>query len=56
MAVHKVFRKTEFQTYLSDFVLKQVAKRFYNIFKIYEIRKTPHIVVRFDDCGFTAKS
>ena len=44
------------QADLADLVLEQVAERFDDLPEIDKIRQTSHIVVGFDDGGFTAQS
>ena len=51
-----MFWYAKFKTSLTYFILEKVAERFNNFLEINEIRKTAYVVVRLDDCGFSAKA
>ena len=53
---YQSFRNSKLQSGFADFVFEEVTERFDDFFEIYEIRKTAYVVVRFDHCGFSAKT
>ena len=53
---YQVFWNSKFKSSFSYLIFKQVAERLNDFFEINVVRKSSYVMMRFDNCGFSAKS
>ena len=50
------FREAQFEAGFADLVFEEVAERFDDFFEVYVVREAAHVVVGFDNGGFSAEA